>query len=175
MKKKIRVRSFHLPIASTGWIYVILVKSRTNAMACVLCLCSSSIIHILCSTTWLSQLPFILILNCTHIHILVLYSSLKDLLTLIEALYTVGLCGIQITETRDRWEVKGPGHASRNRLQILNHKMGAKKGDDEKWVGWARMTFRKWKAGNKACLTFTILIIVNLLGIILTPKYITQY
>lgn len=87
----------HLPPASIGWILVILLKGRTNAVVHLHFLYSSSIIHILCSTTWLSQVPFIPILNCTHIHTLVLYSSLKDLLALIEVLCTAGLCGIEIT------------------------------------------------------------------------------
>lgn len=46
---------------------------------------------------------------------------------------------------RDSWEVRGPGRQSRNSLQVLNHHMGAKKGDNEQWVGWARMLFRNWK------------------------------
>lgn len=46
---------------------------------------------------------------------------------------------------RDSWEVRGPGQQSRNSLQVLNHHMEAKKGDNEQWVGWARMLFRNWK------------------------------
>lgn len=91
------------------------------------------------------------------------------------SLYSQSLWNGDNSETRGSWEVRGPRRESRNSLQILSHRMGTKKGDNEKWVGCARMLFRKWKGGNKACLMFTVLIIVNLLGIILMPKHIAQH
>lgn len=137
---------------------------------------SSSIIHILCSTTWLSQLPFIPILNCTHIHTLVLYSSLKDLLALIEVLCTASLCGIEITlkwGTVGRLEAQDDNPETACRFQTII--WGLRK--EIMRNGWdvQECYSQNEKAGNIAWLMFTIIIIVNLLGIILVPKYITQY
>lgn len=136
---------------------------------------SSSIIHILCSTTWLSQLPFIPILNCTHIHTLVSYSSLKDLLVLIEAC-TVGLCGIEITlkwGTVERLEAQddNPETACRFKTVIwrLRKEIIRNGWDRQEWYS------ENEKVGRIAWLVLTIIIIVNLLGIILVSKYITQY
>lgn len=164
----------HPPPTSIGWIFVILLKGRTNSMAHLHFLYSSSIIHILCSTTWLSQLPFIPILTCTHIHTHILYSSWKDLLMLMEVLCTVAVCGIEITlkwGTVERlgaqddnpetacgfWTVIG-----RLRKDIMKNRC-----DGQEWYS------ENEKIGNIAWLMFMIIIIMNLLGIILVSKYIT--
>lgn len=107
----------------------------------------SFIIHILCPTTWLSQVPFIPILNCTHIHMLVLYSSLKDLLALIEgsSLYCRSLWNRDNFEMRDSWEVRGTGRESRNIFWISNCCSCTRKADNEKKGGAGGNKIRRKK------------------------------
>lgn len=114
------------------------------------CICTSFIPH----PSFIFYVPPLDFPNCpsflywishTHSHTCLIFLFERFTGSDRSSLYCWSLWNRDDSEMRDSWEVRGPGRQSRNSLQILNCHMGAKKGDNEKWVGWARTFFRKWK------------------------------